>query len=249
MKTWQAGVALESHYAILLKAHVRLRFAVTTDFDELHKLFPDNCEIADVNASLSRLKKCQFAFVVAVPFCTVRLDDGQHALFAVDDSMQIVWRAKTVEEDFVQTQRIESPESNTITLHLRRSVFVFDKEETIVSASFCNAIRRELILIFYRRLSIDAIDCITDYVAANYSVSSRDFRSGACESVFNYSTARLLKVGWVLSESPICLHEFHLSSKEGKKKVYPILKSVYRKRHVVFDRQPASRRLRSGVLY
>lgn len=249
MKTWQTGISLETHYAISLKAHIRLRFAVTSDFDELDKLFPENYEIANVNASLSRLEKCQVAFIVAVPSCTVRLDDGQHVIFAVDDSMQIVWRAKTVEEDFVQTQRIDTPESNTMTLRLRRSVFVFDKQETIVSTTFRNTLRSDLILIFYRRLSIDAIDCITNHVASNYMLSSRDFRNGACEGVFSYSTARLLKVGWMLNESSICLHEFHLASNEDKKKVYPLLKSIYRKRHAVFNRQPASRRLRSGVLY
>ena len=249
MKTWQPGISLETHYAISLKANIRLRFTVTNDFDKLHQLFPDNYEIADVNASLSRLEKCQFAFIVAAPFCTVRLDDGQHAIFAVDDSMQIVWRAKTVEEDFVQTQRINTPESNTMTLYLRRSIFVFDKQELIVSTSFRNTLRRDLILIFYRLLSIDAIDCIVNHVVANYIISSRDFRNGACEGVFNYSTARLLKVGWLLSESSTCLHEFHLASNEDKKKVYPLLKSMYRKRHAVFDRQPASRRLRSGILY
>ena len=91
---------IEQFVTIPFKSHIRLRFAVTTDIERINAIFPDNFEIADANGALCRLKERKFAFLVSAQFCTVRLDDGQHILFAVDDMMKIVWRGKTVEEDF-----------------------------------------------------------------------------------------------------------------------------------------------------
>lgn len=248
LTAWGGREGVERYHTIPLDARMRLRFAVTTDTGRVCDLFPDNAELTEVDAALRRLQDRQPAFIVSAQFCSVRLDDEQHFVFAVDETMNVVWRGRTVEEDFVQTRSNEGT-LGALTLHLRRSIFVFDDDVTAVSASFRGSIRLGLILAFYRRLTVDAIDCISEHVASAYRVSPKDFRRGAYESVFNYSTARLLKIGWILNESSICLHEFHRASVEEKKKVYPMLKSIYRRRHTVFDRRPASRVLRSGVLY
>lgn len=233
--------------SVFIKPRVSLTLNVASDMSSVSSLFPDNLEVIDASNALKRLGMCTFRFIASVKFCTVRLDDSQHMMFAVDDDMNIIWRGKTVEEDYVHT-RMHNNE-NTLALYVRRSAFVFDHRENTVSLWFRNRIRRQLLVIFYRHFSVDIIEMIAKMVISDVQVTSREFRQGACESVFSYGTARLLRVGWLLAESSLSLHEYYTSSDSCKKQVYALLKSIYRRRQIIFDRQPVSRVLRSGILY
>lgn len=232
---------------VLTPAHSRVTVTIVRHADHLHTLFPSRFEVVDAGCALERLRALQFRFVASVTFCTVRLDDMQHMLFAIDQNMHVVWRGKTVEEDYVHVERTNITDNEaTIAVHVRRFAFVFDDMEACVSKRFANRLRLDLLLVFYRRLPVDVIECITH--AAARHVTPRDFREGGCESVFTYSVARLLRVACLLGESPLSLYEYH-NACEGKKKcIYSLLKRIYRRRHTVFGRQPVSRVLRSGLL-
>ena len=223
--------------------HIQMR--IVRNNQHVNMLFPERFDINDVSSSVLVHDPCT-RFIVCVEFCTIRLDDVQHMILSFDDALNTLWRVKTVEEDFIETQRRD--DLSTIELRVRRSIFLFRDDEVKMSIKYFGERRCDLYIIFYSMFSPDVVDQIAKFAFLESQITPRDFRQGACSEIFTYSIARLIRVAWMLGEGSLSLDEFWKAKAERKKKEYTVLKKIYRRRKSVFDRQPMSKVLRSGLL-
>ena len=233
------------------EGEVSLSIAVCRRFEMLSELISPYAEIHDIDTDENKcMEECDTWACVA--FCSYRFDDIQHYLIGFKDQ-RVRWEAFTVEEDFITTKKM-SP--RTIRFRIHKTVFLFDVHCTMLAQRQFGPLARMVSLLF-RFLPDDVSWLIASYVHAQAkSVSVKRFNHGSSTGVFNYATARLLRMANIMNrEKKIqsgripTLLQYKLMDPEGRERVYPILKTAMRRRHQVFARSMRTKSTRSGMTY
>ena len=231
---------------------VSFNIAVCTSRRLLCELIGPYTELHDVDTELDgRGDECDVWACVA--FCSFRFDKTQHYLIGLRQNA-VVWEAWTVREEDISTIRM-SP--RTLRFRINKNVFLFNRSGSMLS-------EREFDPIFHvaQRLFLFLPDDVARLIstkvhASAYTLPLSLFNGGTSRGVFNYATARLLRVKWLLvnrgraqrTRSITGLKEYMEMTTESRERVYPDLKSVHRDRHKIFGRTISSKTTRSGKAY
>ena len=204
----------------------------------------DEIELVDSDDRLTALSRLQWDRLLCIEVCTMRFDDSQHVIVAVRNDA-VVWEAWTVEEDFIVSNRVAE---RTIQVLMKRAIFLFDRDRSMLSSFELVCIRRLLNRLF-RDLPDDVIDLIAAHVHQNTRhVTSAAFHRGACGGVFNYAIARLLRVAHHTAQAP-SLRAYHQMTPGERLLHYHVLKAALRSRRRIFDRRLCKKTTRSGHGY
>lgn len=220
------------------------------------ELISRNSTLFDVDARLDEKNK-DCSVWASLAFCSYRFDDVQHYVVGLDKG-KIAWEACTIEEEYITTNVMSE---STIQLRIHRNVFLFDKDRSMLSLEQLDPITRTFGRIF-DFLPYDVVRLIAEMVHAQTNVVSlQRFNKGSSVGVFNYATARLLRIAWMFGKETSLtqfkqadvtvpsLLEFHHMKLEQRKLMYPTMKRTLRQRHQVFNREVCRKRTRSGLGY
>lgn len=221
-----------------------LRF--TKDRTKIAKLLGPNVHMVDVDSHLADIDQDDSICFACANVCTYRFDELQAVLIAFKPT-RIVWEAWVILEDKITTSRI-APTSVRVFLH--RKAFLFDRRAPML----CDEVRVQMRLligrIFSNTLPEDISWIIADHLHASVdSVSPRQFQRNVCNGMFNYSIARLLRIGWHRQTVHCSVSTYSVMNEQSRRNVYTKLKSVMRERHRVFARQVCHKHTRSGGDY
>lgn len=233
------------------EGEVSMSIAVCRCFEMLSDLVSPYAEIHDIDTNDNeQIEQCDLWACVA--FCSYRFDDTQHYLIGMKNH-NVRWEAITVEEDFITTKRMSA---QTIRFRIHKTVFLFDVQRTMLAECQFGPLARMISLLF-RFLPDDVSWLVASYVHAQArSVSVKRFNHGSSMGVFNYATARLLRMASIMNrEKKIqsgqipSLLQYKNMNPEERKNAYPILKTAMRRRHQVFARSMHTKSTRSGMAY
>ena len=218
---------------------------VTTDASRLG--YDDETDIIDANSSFrTRIGSRKWDRLVRLSFCSLRFDDMQHVILALD-GQRIIDEAWTVEEVYFKTTRILL---NRIRFSTRRAVFLFDRSEPLLAPSSQRKVALSCRLALKHVLPDDVVNIVTDKVIEDSDgLTFRRFFAGDAAGTFHYGIARLLRVGWHASMNVPSLRDFANMDERSRRKLQPVLNSIIRRRHCFFARKLSNKTTRSGHVY
>ena len=226
-----------------------LSIAVCRSFTMLPQLISPFAEVHDIDTQ-QRAEECDSWACVA--FCSYRFDDIQHLIVGLKDG-RVHWQACTVEEDFITTKRMSA---TTLRFRIHKTVFLFDVNSSMLASSQIEPLAHMLSL-FFRFLPDDIVRLIAINVHSGATrVSVRRFNRGSSLGVFNYATARLLRMAYIMNgdkriqtgKVPTLL-QFRDMNHQERHAIYPMLKCAMRRRHQTFSRHVRTKHTRSGMVY
>lgn len=187
-----------------------------------------------------------------IAFCSYRFDELQHCLLGMKNK-RLNWEGWTVEEDVVSAKHLTF---RIMQFSIRRRVFLFDKQASMLSPRRLEPLAY-MVCEMLPQLPEDVSRTIASHVHRQTTrVSVREFNVGCSEGVFNYATARLLRVARVMNyrkrircgKVPSLLQYFNMNQAQ-REEIYPIMISALRRRQQVFGRVMCTKRTRSGRAY
>lgn len=248
---------------VLLGDGVILYASVVSTAKSLPLLFPPHYRIADTERALERLSVRAFARLASLQFCSVHFTEVQHMLVAVNDRGQVVWKARTVEENYIAvmslfpipteqslvdgTEQIAPPGRRSLfsKYRLRRRAFLFDGETSLLGKQVQFQMTKGIHRALDGVLNADVVELIASDTVTRHRITPLEFRQGACAAAVTYATLRLLRVARLLGDYRGSLGEY-ASSPVPAKEAQACIKRAYKKCRLIFGRSLPRMVLRSG---
>lgn len=204
-------------------------------------LFPIGYHLIDCADMPKKLASLRVVRIARLKFCSVHMEDVQHYVVGLNEASHVVWRARTIEENY--TTRICQDESSFSWFRLYRRAYLFDEESCMLSKD--EQLHREQIYSkLASRLNGDVASYITELALKRHQITPSEFYRGCCEGTVTYATLRLLRIAFLLGEFQGNLAEFVADPQCAASA--QLMKRTYRRRRRLFGRAPATMVLRSG---
>jgi hypothetical protein len=228
---------------------LKLPVLLTNKSENIPKLLGQyNTDVHDIDGRWKHaLDTVSWDRIACVSVCTLRLDDVQHVLFLMKDDV-IVHEGWTICEEFITTIRMTQ---HQLRVRIHRAVFMFDKRTSMLSLVQQERVSRLVMKMFRNAFPEDVISVISKFACESMqSVSISQFNRGLLKGTFNYAIARLLKIGYYKKVKTLpSLTSYEGMSYSERCESYDTLKTVFRNRHRLFDREICHKSTRSGHLY
>lgn len=228
-------------------APVKLPVLVTDRTDALQGMLGMNTQLHYVDSRMrSTLASGSWDRIACLSVCTLRFDDPQHVLFVMRGD-RVVCETWTVCEEAITTWRV-SPHKLRIRLH--RSAFLFDRQASMLSRVTQNQLGELIVKLLRTILPEDVARIIAAHVCmSTHAISPTQFNRGISKGMFNYAIARLLRISQHQTNGTVSLAAYQDMGEAKRADCYAQLKSIFRSRHRLFDRQIHAKSTRSGNSY
>ena len=219
-------------------------FTVTTDARRF--AYDAETKITDVDSFAARLDDTRWDRLVRIAFCSIRFDEVQHLILALDGT-RVVGEAWSVEETYVESVRVAP---HTLRFSMRHVVALFDRSAPLLNGDAQRRVRWGIRSTLGRILPDDVVELIGDKVVAESdALTCRKFAAGSTAGVLHYSIARLLRVGWHAGMRTPSLGAYLRMGEAERRALQSTLNAIMRRRHVLFRRRLCAKTTRSGHGY